>query len=101
MVWDGQGLDFDHFVIPKGHPEVDLAYKFIAYASRPDVQKNQSKYISYGPTVRATVPLINPDILKDLPSAPANTKNFYVVNAGWWADRREELMERLNAWLAQ
>ena len=101
MVWDGQGIDYDHFAIPKGHPESDLAHQFIAYASRPDVQKNQSKYISYGPTVKATVPLINPDILKDLPAAPENTQNYYVVNAAWWADRREELVERLNAWLAQ
>lgn len=101
MVWDGQALDYDHFVIPKGHPEAELGYQFIAYASRPDIQKNQSKFISYGPTVKATVPLINPDILKDLPTAPENTQNYYVVNAAWWADHREELAERLNAWLAQ
>ena len=101
MVWDGQGIDFDWWVIPKGHPDKATAMKFIEYGMRPDVQKNQSKYISYGPTVKATVPLIPEGILKDLPAAPENTKNYYVVNAGWWADRREELMERINSWLAQ
>ncbi len=62
---------------------------------------NQSKYISYGPTVKAAVPLINPDILKDLPTAPANTKNVLNVDIAFWADRREELLERWNAWQAQ
>ena len=35
IVWDGQGMDYDFWVIPKGHPELDLAYKFLNFASRP------------------------------------------------------------------
>jgi putative spermidine/putrescine transport system substrate-binding protein len=101
IVWDGQALDFDYWIIPKGHPEKDLAMKFIEFASRAEVQKNQSRYISYGPTVKETVRLIIPDILKDLPTAPENTKNYFVVDIQFWADRREELTEHFNAWLAQ
>ena len=99
IVWDGQILDMDYWVIPKGHPELDLAYKFLEYASRPEVMGNQSKYISYGPTVKAAVPLIDPAILKDLPTAPENTKNYLNANFQFWADRGEELEERFEAWL--
>ncbi|MBI2469558.1 MAG: ABC transporter substrate-binding protein [Candidatus Rokubacteria bacterium] len=101
IVWDGQALDLDWFVIPKGHPQKELALKFIAFASTPEVQANQSKYISYGPTTRKALELIDRVILKDLPTAPANTKNYYQVNSKWWADRREELTEKFNAWAAK
>ena len=101
IVWDGQGTDYDYWVIPKGHPEKDKAMAFIVYASRADVMKNQSKYISYGPTVKDALPLISPDILMHLPTAPENTKNWFWVDGQWWADHREELTERFTAWLAQ
>jgi len=99
IVWDGQILDMDYWIIPKGHPELDLAYKFVEYASRPEVMGNQSKYISYGPTVYDAVPLIDPAILADLPTAPANTQNYLNANFEFWADRGEELEERFEAWL--
>ncbi len=101
MVWDGQILDMDYWIIPKGHPEFDLAMKFIEFASRPEVMANQSKYISYGPTVKAATPLINSDILKDLPTAPGNMKNFIVADSEFWADHEDELVERFEAWLAK
>jgi putative spermidine/putrescine transport system substrate-binding protein len=99
IVWDGQILDMDYWIIPRGHPELDLAYKFLEYASRPEVMGNQSKYISYGPTVYDAVPLIDPAILADLPTAPNNTKNYLNANFQFWADRGEELEERFEAWL--
>lgn len=101
IVWDGQILDMDYWIIPKGHPELDLAYKFLEFASRPEVMGNQSKYISYGPTVTAAVPFIDPAILKDLPTAPNNTKNYLNANFQFWADHGEELEERFEAWLLE
>lgn len=101
IVWDGQLPDLDYWIIPKGHPETDLAYRFIEFASRPEVMANQSKYIAYGPTVKAAIPLINPDILKDLPTAPENTKNYLRIDAEFWADYSDELEERFEAWLAR
>ncbi|MEE9299995.1 MAG: ABC transporter substrate-binding protein [Alphaproteobacteria bacterium] len=100
IVWDGQGVDFDVWVIPKGHPEKDKAMDFIAFASRPEVMAEQSKYISYGPTVTAAVPLISPEILPHLPTAPENSKNAFTVDVRWWADHVEELNERFYVWLA-
>ena len=37
----------------------------------------------------------------DLPNAPANNKNSFVVSQQFWADHEEELTERFNKWLAQ
>jgi len=101
IIWNGQGMDFDWWVIPKGHPEKDLAYKFIAFASRVDRQADQPNYISYGPLVKAALPLVNKEVLPHLPTAPENTKNWYRIDGKFWGDNREALTERFNAWLAK
>jgi putative spermidine/putrescine transport system substrate-binding protein len=101
IVWDQQGLDWDWWAIPKGTPKLDGAYKFVSFASSPEHQADQTNYISYGPANTEAVPNINPDILKDLPTAPDNMKTALIVDPQFWADKGEELRERFNAWLAQ
>ena len=101
IVWDGQLIDYDLWIIPFGHPEYDLAMKFVEYASRPEVMARQSQYIPYGPTTSEALELINPDILKDLPTTPANLTNALWVDTVWWADHEEELRERFQVWRSQ
>jgi putative spermidine/putrescine transport system substrate-binding protein len=101
MVWDAQGFDFDYFAIPKGTPRLDTAYQFLAFASDPEIMATQSQYISYGPVHQDAIQYINPDILKDLPTAPENSDNVLYVDSFWWADHREDLEKRFAAWLAQ
>ncbi len=101
IVWDGQVPDYDFWVIPKGTKKLDLAYKFLAYASDPKVMANQSKYISYGPTNKDAIANISEDILADLPTAPANMKTALVQDYYFWGDHGEELRKRFNTWLAQ
>ncbi len=101
IVWNGQLQDFDMWVIPKNAKNPDLSYKFIAFANDPLVMANQSKYISYGPTLKDAIPHIAPDILKDLPTAPENSKNVLVNDAQFWGDNGEELRKRFNTWIAQ
>ena len=100
IVWDGQLQDFDLWAIPKGAKNLQASYDFIAFASDPTVMANQSKYISYGPTVKAAIPHIAPDVLKDLPTAPENSSNPLVANAEFWGDNGEQLRKRFNDWLA-
>ncbi len=101
IVWDGQIIDYDHWIIPAEHPEYDLAMKFIEYASRPEIMARQSQYISYGPTTAEAGELINPDILQHLPTAAANLSNALWVDTVWWADHEEELTERFQVWRSQ
>lgn len=101
IVWDGQLLDWDLWSIPAGTPNLDGAYDFIKFASDAKNMSQQSKYIAYGPTNVDAVPLIAPDVLKDLPVAPENMKNALPNDGQFWADNNEELTKRFNAWLAQ
>jgi putative spermidine/putrescine transport system substrate-binding protein len=101
IVWDAQMPDFDFWAIPKGPKNLDLSYKFLAFASDPKVMANQSKYIAYGPTHVDAIPHIAPDVLADLPTNPENMKNALTLDSRFWADHRDELQKRFNAWLAQ
>ena len=101
IVWDGQGMDYDYWVIPKGHPEAHLAYQFIAYASRPERMGDQTNFISYGPLRKGADKFVNPDILPHLPTAPQNTRNWYKSDTQFWADHRESLTSRFNVWIVQ
>ncbi len=101
MVWNGQGMDFDYWVIPKGHPKADLAYKFIAYASQPERMADQTNYISYGPLRKDAVKFVKPEILPNLPTAPENTTNWFKSDTQFWADNQEALTERFNVWISK
>jgi putative spermidine/putrescine transport system substrate-binding protein len=101
IIWDMQGLDWDWWAIPKGSPRLDAAYRFIAYASQPERMADQTNYISYGPANRDAIPSVNAAVLPDLPTAPDNMETALVIDPQFWADRRDELTERFNAWLAQ
>lgn len=101
IVWDGQAMDFNLWAIPKGNPRKDLAMKFIAFSMRPEIMGQQSRYISYAPTVKAAIKYVAPAVLPDMPTAPENTRNAFAVDPLFWADHGEELTARFNAWLAK
>ncbi len=106
IVWDGQILDFDLFVIPKGAPNKKLAMDFIRFSTDTQRLADQAKYIAYGPARKSSGSLVG--LYKDgktkmgphMPTAAANMKNALVNNFEFWADRDSELNERFNAWIA-
>ena len=107
IVWDGQILDFDLFVIPKGAPNVEGALEYISFATDTQRLADQATYISYGPARMSSGALVGKykdgetDMAPHMPTAEANMANALVNNFEFWADRDTELNERFNAWLAQ
>ena len=101
IVWDGAALDWDVWAIPKGTKHLDLAKKFLEFALRPENQAEQTKYISYGPSRKEAAKLVDPAMLKNLPTAEENMKTAFNVSPEFWADHGEELTERFNNWIAQ
>ena len=101
IVWDHQALDWDYWMITKGTPKLEEAYRFIKFASEPQNMANQTKFISYGPSNTDAVPMIAADVLADLPTAPDNLKTAWNLDSQFWADHGDEIKERFNAWLAQ
>ncbi|MFN6952691.1 MAG: ABC transporter substrate-binding protein [Albidovulum sp.] len=107
ILWDGQIMDFDLFVIPKGAPNKDLAMEYVRFATDTQRLADQAKYISYGPARKSSAPLVGlfmdgkTEMGPHMPTAPENMKNALVNDFAFWADRDVELSEKFNAWLLQ
>ena len=101
IVWDGQILDTDLWVIPKGSKNKQVAMDFIAFSTGTKPLADQSLWISYGPARKSSSSLVKADILPHLPTSPQNFKNPLQNDFEFWADNADSLNERFNAWLAQ
>ena len=107
VVWDGQIMDFDLWVMPKGAPNKDAALDFLAYSTDTQRLADQASWISYGPARKSSGPLVGlyndgkTEMGPHMPTAEANLANALVNNFEFWADNQDELNERFNAWLAK
>lgn len=101
IVWKGSIYDFDYWAIPKGSPQLENAYKFIQFASRPETQRVYSGEIPYGPTHKKAVEGMDPAIAAGLPTSAANLPGAFATNTQFWVDYGEDLEQRFNAWAAR
>ncbi|SDC74039.1 ABC transporter substrate-binding protein [Ruegeria marina] len=106
ILWDGQILDFDLFVVPKGAPNKDAAMQFIAFSTSTQALADQAKWISYGPARKSSGALVGlyqdgkTEMAPHMPTSEAALENALVNNFEFWVDKDAELNERFNAWLA-
>ena len=98
IVWNGSLHDFDSWAIPKGAPRIADAYKFIAFASKPENQKAFAMELAYGPTNRKTLPLLEPKLANTLPTAEANLKGTVAIDIAFWVRNGAALEHRFANW---
>lgn len=104
--WDGQILDFDLWVIPKGAPNKELALDFVAFSTDTQRLADQASWISYGPARKSSGALVGKfndgktEMAPHMPTSEGALKKALVNNFEFWADNQDELNERFNAWLA-
>lgn len=101
IIWDGQIYAYDYWAIPKGSPNKAAALEFLRFALRPDRMAEQTKHISYAPTRKSAMKLVDAEVLPHLPTAPANFVRALRVDPEWWADHFDEVDQRFKAWLAR
>ncbi|AXC50230.1 ABC transporter substrate-binding protein [Paracoccus suum] len=106
IIWQGEVYEFEGIVIPKGAPNVELAKKFINFATEPQSMANLTRYISYGPTRKSAAALVTTykddktEMMPNLPTSEVNLKEALPSSNEFWADHDSELTERFNSWLA-
>jgi putative spermidine/putrescine transport system substrate-binding protein len=101
MVWDGALYTLDSWVILKGSSNKDGAYKFLDFVGKAENQAKLSENIAYGTSNRDAAALLQPAVLKDLPTAPDNMKNAVEINVAFWLENIDRLTERFNKWAAK
>ena len=109
MAWDWQMFDLDGWVIPAGLPDDRMArvLDYVKFATDTQRLADQAKYISYGPARASSAPLVGEhaelgiSMAEHMPTDPANAENTFYNNYEWWADYRDDLDGKFQAWLAQ
>lgn len=107
MLWDGQALQLDGWVVPKGAPHMEEIMKYLRFATDTQRLADQAKYISYGPLRASSAPLVGKhadlgiDMAPHMPTAPENMKGAFFYDFEWWADNKDDMAERFESWLAR
>ncbi len=101
LVWNDSFYDVDSFAIIKGSRHKKLAEDFIAFAISVAQQKAFSEYSHYGFVNEQVIPLINPELLKELPNNPDVMPHAHKINASFWVEQGEPLERRFNIWASQ
>ena len=107
QVWDGQGLDYEYFALVKGGPDEANAKKALAMMTNTEMLAGSAKYIAYAPWRKSSIEVMKAgepwykdgktNMVPHMPTAPANTKNYFLVDPIFWADNGTELGEKWEA----
>ena len=109
MLWDAQVFDLDGWIIPADLSEerLELVLDFVNFATDTQRLADQAAYISYGPARASSAPLVGQHAVlgiemgPHMPTAPENSQNVFVYNYEFWADYRDDIDAKFQAWLAQ
>jgi len=109
MLWDAQVFDLDGWIIPTGLSEERLARvkDFVRISTDTQRLADQAKYISYGPARKSSAPLVGKhaelgiEMAPHMPTDPNNAKNTFLYNYEFWADYRDDIDAKFQAWLAK
>jgi len=101
--------NLDGWIIPTGlSPEREArALDYVKFATDTQRLADQAKYISYGPARKSSAPLVGKhaslgiEMAPHMPTDPENAKNTFLYNYEWWADYRDDLDAKFQAWLSQ
>jgi putative spermidine/putrescine transport system substrate-binding protein len=105
MLWDAQILNLDGWVVPANAPHKAEIMEYLRFATDTQRLADQSKFISYGPLRASSASLVGKhgelgiDMAPHMPTDPVNMQTAFQYNFEWWADHKDELAERFEAWL--
>ncbi|MCH9671601.1 MAG: ABC transporter substrate-binding protein [Gammaproteobacteria bacterium] len=107
ILWDWQVFDLDGWIIPKGTKNLAEVKKYLRFATDTQRLADQAKYISYGPARKSSAPLVGKhaslgiEMAPHMPTDPKNAKTTLLYNYEWWADNRDDLNVKFEAWLTK
>ncbi len=100
IVWDGQIIVPDLWVVVKGTKNLNTAMDFVRFATSSKPLADQTKFIPYAPSRKSSLDLVDQKVKAWFPGAGQKGR-YFQTNASWWADHGDELSQRFAAWLAK
>jgi putative spermidine/putrescine transport system substrate-binding protein len=110
IIWDGQVLDKQWFVLIKGSKNYDEALDYLIHASAPEQQAAQAKRILYGPLRRTGLAIIEANepwyksgvnVVPHMPNRDEVLPRTVVADPEWWSKNTTKVTERFKAWIGR
>ena len=107
-IWEGQVIEQEYICLVAGSPNRDEALEWMKWASAPEQQAGQAKYITYGPMRASGIDIIAAgepwfhngiDVMAHMPNTPERLKISVMGDPVWWSDNGAEIHERYGAWM--
>lgn len=105
IIWDGQVVEWDGWVIPAGGNNIDAVLEYVYWATDSQRLADQAKFISYGPARASSAELVSThadlgiDMNPHMPTHPDNYQTPIILDNEFWTDYGDELRERFSAWM--
>ncbi|MBT6274240.1 MAG: polyamine ABC transporter substrate-binding protein [Chromatiales bacterium] len=109
-IWDSQVLEGEWIAVVKGSPNKESAFEFVGYATAPEQQARQARYINYGPMRASAFDIIKAGepwfhngktVMEHMPNRPDVMSRSILANPEWWADNGASIKERFETWKAK
>ena len=101
IMWSGNILNIDSWVILKGSPNKDNVVELLEYLGRTDRQVEWPAKLGYGVGSVAAQAALPADVATTLPPSPEHIAAGITVDADFWVQNIDALNERFTAWAAK
>lgn len=101
IMWTGNILNIDSWVILKGSPNKDNAIKLLEFLGRTEHQAKWPAKLGYGVGSKAAQAALPVELASTLPTAPANLSAGTNINADFWIQNVDALNARFATWAAK
>lgn len=98
LIYDGSMFLVDSWVVMKGSPNLEAAYKLLEFMSRPEVQVKWPEQLGGGVGVTEAQAMLDPALAASLPTAEANVSVALPLDTGFWIANIDALNTRFATW---
>ncbi|MED4585773.1 ABC transporter substrate-binding protein [Brevibacillus choshinensis] len=92
---------YEGWVIPKGTKNKDLAMKFIAFATSPEVQAEFGKTARYAPANQKAIDMLSEQDMQRLGVTPELQKQQIMADDSYWIKNFDQVQLRFEQWLLE
>ncbi|MCW0234214.1 MAG: ABC transporter substrate-binding protein [Ferrovibrio sp.] len=101
LVWNQALLDRAYWVVSKGSPRADLAWKFVQSAIRPERISKFALENIYGPLNPKAFEHVSTDDARLMPTSPENIKKVVIQDTSKASDQLQEASKQFERWIGR
>lgn len=101
VVWNQSIYAIDFWVVLKGSPNRDNAFKLVEFITRPEQQRGYPTLAGSSPTNLEAIKGVDADVAPLVAGYPANREVAMLIDSDYWTDNADQLTQRFNAWASR